>query len=136
MAVGYYLIQACPKCFAWNKQMPPKNHREPLTIGDVVELNSGGIKMTVDGVSEAGVNCVWLDGGKVRQKLFAPALLRCEDEITVIERIERRIVYAADEIDAILAEVKGCPGAQDESDTVSISLDTLRRILTSHLGPA
>ena len=32
-------------------------------IGDVVTLKSGGPSMTIDGVMENGVRCIWFNGG-------------------------------------------------------------------------
>jgi uncharacterized protein YodC (DUF2158 family) len=51
-------------------------------IGDVVQLNSGGIKLTVESYGkyesgEIGVTCIWIDGYGVRQsKSFPGACLR------------------------------------------------------------
>ncbi len=32
---------------------------KPLAVGDVVQLKSGGPKMTVDRIFDGGISCVW-----------------------------------------------------------------------------
>ncbi len=32
---------------------------KPLAVGDVVQLKSGGPKMTVDRILDSGIHCVW-----------------------------------------------------------------------------
>ena len=52
-----------------------------IEVGEVVQLNSGGPKMTVDAVpalvdpmEEDKVSCTWFDGcGRVKRELFPPA---------------------------------------------------------------
>lgn len=49
-------------------------------VGDIVELKSGGLGMTVEGSEEikgsTHVKCVWHDKGKVQRELFPEATLR------------------------------------------------------------
>lgn len=47
----------------------------PFEIGNVVELKSGGEPMTVEGVSEDSIDCVWFNGKKVERSSFNPATL-------------------------------------------------------------
>ena len=55
---------------------------DKIEVGDVVQLNSGGPKMTVDTVDlvevgEDKVSCTWFDGcGRVKRELFPPACLK------------------------------------------------------------
>lgn len=44
--------------------------------GDVVTLNSGGQKMTVEVVDADGVFCVWFDGSSKKTGLFDPVTLK------------------------------------------------------------
>jgi uncharacterized protein YodC (DUF2158 family) len=54
----------------------------PLRAGDLVQVKSGGPKMTVE-VEEQGdgkVYCTWFDGAKPMQRGFAPdTLVRLDD---------------------------------------------------------
>lgn len=50
---------------------------EQLKVGDVVQLKSGGPKMTIDGIGKYGMgstrdeaNCVWFEGAKKMSALF------------------------------------------------------------------
>lgn len=45
-------------------------------VGDTVLLNSGGEVMTVEGVSDELIDCVWFNGKKVERASFAPATLK------------------------------------------------------------
>lgn len=49
-------------------------------VGDIVELKSGGLGMTVEGSEEIKgstfLKCVWQDKGKVQRELFLEATLR------------------------------------------------------------
>jgi uncharacterized protein YodC (DUF2158 family) len=45
-------------------------------VGDIVVLKSGGPDMTVASVGPEAVVCVWFDGKRQRDGLFAFALLR------------------------------------------------------------
>jgi uncharacterized protein YodC (DUF2158 family) len=45
--------------------------------GDVVELKSGGLKMTVDDVTEAGmVKCIWFEKSAKYEDFFGEHLLQ------------------------------------------------------------
>ncbi len=53
---------------------------ETFSVGDVVQLISGGPKMTVDAVGKQGsrkafVSCVWFAGAKVESRSFGPETL-------------------------------------------------------------
>jgi uncharacterized protein YodC (DUF2158 family) len=39
-------------------------------VGDVVKLKSGGERMTVEGVEDGYVHCVWFDGRKPERGTF------------------------------------------------------------------
>ena len=69
------------------RQAPIDLERHNLAEGDVVQLKSGGPKMTVDGVSdEAGrlrVKCSWFNGAIRMSDLFEFHSLRnLEDRVT------------------------------------------------------
>ena len=56
---------------------------EDLEIGDVVELSSGGPKMTVHSlVSDGDVVCQWFEGNEVHEENFPKEVLRS------VERVE------------------------------------------------
>ena len=47
-----------------------------LKAGDVVQLKSGGPKMTITGFKPTGsAICVWFDGSKKEVGMFAPSAL-------------------------------------------------------------
>ncbi|WMT71135.1 DUF2158 domain-containing protein [Bradyrhizobium sp. Ash2021] len=54
---------------------------DEIKAGDVVQLKSGGPKMSVQkmgtypGIGQ-GANCVWFDGSKESMKVFAIAVLK------------------------------------------------------------
>lgn len=39
-------------------------------IGDIVQLKSGSIKMTIESISEESINCVWMTGGDLKRDVF------------------------------------------------------------------
>jgi uncharacterized protein YodC (DUF2158 family) len=43
--------------------------------GDVVQLKSGGPRMTVGEIGEGGVFCIWFHGHEQLQKVFPPEVL-------------------------------------------------------------
>lgn len=45
-------------------------------VGDTVLLKSGGEVMTVEGVAEDLIGCVWFNGEKVERSSFDPATLK------------------------------------------------------------
>ena len=47
-----------------------------LEIGDRVMLKSGGEIMTVEGVGDGSIECVWFNGKKVERSSFDPRTLR------------------------------------------------------------
>jgi uncharacterized protein YodC (DUF2158 family) len=47
-----------------------------VQIGDTVILNSGGEVMTVEGVSDDLVQCVWFNGKKVERSSFDPRTIK------------------------------------------------------------
>ena len=50
---------------------------EDFEIGDVVQLRSGGPKMTVHGlVSDGDVVCKWFEGNEVREESFPKDTLK------------------------------------------------------------
>lgn len=55
-----------------------------LKIGDVVQIKSGGPKMTIEDIgeynSEQKAYCTWFDGNKKNSDLFKPEALRKIDE--------------------------------------------------------
>jgi uncharacterized protein YodC (DUF2158 family) len=65
--------------------------------GDVVQLNSGGAKLTVESYGkyesgEMGVTCIWIDGYGVRQsKSFPGACLRLLERPTQVSCPQHRV---------------------------------------------
>lgn len=54
---------------------------ENFKNGDIVQLKSGGPKMTIDGVdSDFGVHAVWFTGSKRESAHFVPEILKLVDE--------------------------------------------------------
>jgi uncharacterized protein YodC (DUF2158 family) len=49
-------------------------------VGDTVLLKSGSEVMTVEGVSEDSIDCVWFNGKKVERSSFDPATLKKYDD--------------------------------------------------------
>jgi uncharacterized protein YodC (DUF2158 family) len=104
----------------------------PLKIGEVVRLKSGGHQMTVNEVDNVGVNCLWSDGKKTLQKVFAPAVLQRSNAIS---GISIQIVYGENGIESIVTDVQACASPAEEADVLHISVSELRRILKARLGP-
>lgn len=53
----------------------------PLSVGDVVQLTSGGQAMTVEGVREDGViDVVWFDRSDCRRDAFEATELKLRNE--------------------------------------------------------
>jgi uncharacterized protein YodC (DUF2158 family) len=53
---------------------------EELSVGDVVQLKSGGPKMTVTKVDRNWITCNWFEGSKVYVDLFPPdALMKAQE---------------------------------------------------------
>lgn len=49
-------------------------------VGEIVQLKSGGPKMTIEGQADAMVSCTWFDGGKqVRSRFVAKTLKKSEE---------------------------------------------------------
>ena len=44
--------------------------------GDVVELKSGGLRMTVEKIDGDEIHCVWSEGRQVRRETFNVAVLQ------------------------------------------------------------
>ena len=56
---------------------------EDFEIGDVVQLRSGGPKMTVHGlVSDGDVVCQWFEGNEVHEESFLKEALRKVELVT------------------------------------------------------
>lgn len=51
--------------------------KKEFSVGDIVQLKSGGPKMSVNGVSGDGesILCKWFTGSKLSQGYFAPETL-------------------------------------------------------------
>ena len=47
-----------------------------LKVGDMVELNSGGIPMTIESIDNGVANCVWMGKELVRRGSFGLECLR------------------------------------------------------------
>lgn len=66
-----------------------------FTRGDVVQLMSGGPRMTVDeygtfGLAQTeGVKCVWFDGNRRLEEAFDEALLKPAEPSARVTRLER-----------------------------------------------
>lgn len=41
-----------------------------MEVGDVVQLKSGGPRMTVEYIEKNRVSCVWIQGGEVKRDEF------------------------------------------------------------------
>ena len=48
----------------------------PLTLDMIVQLRSGGIPMAIDSIEGDRVSCVWMDGARVRERIFSAHLLQ------------------------------------------------------------
>ena len=60
-----------------------KSTMEDFEIGDVVQLRSGGPKMTVHGlVSDGDVICQWFEGNEVHEESFPKEALRKVELVT------------------------------------------------------
>lgn len=49
---------------------------EILKAGDVVQLKSGGQKMTIENIDEPEAECVWFDGGIYNERHIALVVLK------------------------------------------------------------
>lgn len=49
---------------------------DTFTVGDVVQLKSGGVSMTVEKVDGDEISCVWFEGKKVQKSTFASGALK------------------------------------------------------------
>lgn len=49
---------------------------EAFAVGDVVQLKSGGVAMTVEKVDGDDISCVWSEGKQVQKATFASGALR------------------------------------------------------------
>lgn len=47
-----------------------------FVVGDVVQLKSGGLEMTVKEIGEKLVICIWSDGNNLNEKEFPLATLK------------------------------------------------------------
>ena len=51
-------------------------NRENYRVGNVVTLNSGGPRMTIESKEEEGIVCVWFgSGNELRRGIFADGML-------------------------------------------------------------
>jgi uncharacterized protein YodC (DUF2158 family) len=46
-----------------------------FAIGDIVVLRSGGPRMTVKFIDDAGVHCIWFEASKSQTEIFHPSTL-------------------------------------------------------------
>jgi len=53
-------------------------------VGDIVQLKSGGPKMTIDGIEEGEYLCKWFAGSKVEWGSFKPETLKPDEELKTI----------------------------------------------------
>ncbi|HVZ27732.1 MAG TPA: DUF2158 domain-containing protein [Rhizomicrobium sp.] len=59
--------------------------------GDIVQLKSGGSKMTVESANENAVICVWSDGKKTYRESFLPATLVASESIEkMLEELKKQ----------------------------------------------
>jgi len=49
---------------------------ETFQVGDVVQLKSGGVRMTVEEIDGNDVTCVWFEGKKAERNIFAAGVLQ------------------------------------------------------------
>lgn len=52
--------------------------------GDLVRLVSGSFAMTVSNVDDAGIECSWCEGKRLRSKIFKPDVLAAADQAPTI----------------------------------------------------
>jgi len=66
-------------------------------VGDIVELNSGGPKMTVSRIAARHLYCCWFTAGKRQEACFPPATLRPATDFVddkkreAVKRLAKRI---------------------------------------------
>ena len=48
----------------------------PFKIGDLVQITSGGLAMTVADITDSGIECWWLEGRKQRSHIFKSDALK------------------------------------------------------------
>ncbi len=49
---------------------------ESFSVGDVVQLKSGGEPMTIEEVAGKDISCVWFEGKKHQRQTFVAATLK------------------------------------------------------------
>lgn len=49
---------------------------EELKVGDVVQLQSGGERMTVEYIDDGDISCVWFEGKQPQRATFVAGVLR------------------------------------------------------------
>jgi uncharacterized protein YodC (DUF2158 family) len=59
-----------------------------FTVGQIVQLKSGGPKMTVQAVSADSVTCSWFDKASLRDGTFKADMLQEPRELTITKLIE------------------------------------------------
>ena len=47
-----------------------------FSVGDVVQLRSGGERMTVEDVDGDDISCVWFEGNSLRRQTFGAGTLK------------------------------------------------------------
>jgi uncharacterized protein YodC (DUF2158 family) len=62
---------------------------EAFSVGDVVQLKSGGESMTVEGVDGDDISCVWFEGKKIHRQEFVAATLKVYQLPAVGVRVSR-----------------------------------------------
>lgn len=54
----------------------PYTGRNEIRVGDVVELKSGGVPMTVDSIGDGLAKCIWQEGSTHHSQLYRLVVLR------------------------------------------------------------
>jgi len=49
---------------------------EAFKVGDVVQLKSGGVRMTVERIDGEDISCVWFEGKRVERNAFPVGALQ------------------------------------------------------------
>lgn len=64
------------------------NQNVELKVGDIVQLKSGGPKMTIENIRDGEICCTWFDAQGARQfSHFDPRVLRVSPSMRAVEVI-------------------------------------------------
>jgi len=63
---------------------------DSFIVGDVVQLKSGGVKMTIEEIDGNDISCVWFEGKNSHRQTFVSATLKKYVPSPVGVRVTRR----------------------------------------------